>query len=256
MIEKDFLGLRLIDEPIGSVVSFIESDRSSPADCKVLVTPNVDHFSRLREQRDGDEFSASYYSASLVVCDSRVIRILSRAFGQEILNVVPGSDLTKKLLGEPWLTSSKICVIGGLAKDLECVSAAFGLNDCVHYNPPMGFIGDSAEVEKCIDFIFENNPEYVFLAVGSPRQEILAKRIKERFCKVGGGVRFIFCIGASFDFLSGKVQRAPSWMQSMCLEWMHRAFSEPKRMIPRYFRNFMWICRISARSFLRKMFKI
>ena len=42
------------------------------------------------------------------------------------------------------------------------------------------------------------------------------------------------CVGASLDFLAGKVKRAPAWMQKTRLEWLYRLASEPKRMWKRY----------------------
>ena len=40
--------------------------------------------------------------------------------------------------------------------------------------------------------------------------------------------------GASFDFVVGKVDRAPAWMQRTGLEWLHRTLQEPKRLAGRY----------------------
>lgn len=251
MVEREFLGFKIMDEPIGEVIARINSDRVFPPACKVLVTPNVDHFSMLYGVGRNESFCAAYSSASVVICDSRIIRILSYFLGDRIKNVVPGSDLTKRLLEEKWLVSSKICVIGGAIGELDYVSSVYRLRDLTHYNPPMGFMDVPGEVDKCVDFVLASNAEYVFLAVGSPRQELLASRIKEKFSS-SGDIRFIFCVGASFNFLSGKTSRAPKWMQVMCLEWLHRALLEPKRMVPRYFNNFVWICRLIARHMLKK----
>ena len=41
-------------------------------------------------------------------------------------------------------------------------------------------------------------------------------------------------VGAAFDFHSGRVKRAPKWMQKSGLEWLHRLSSEPKRLWRRY----------------------
>ena len=50
-------------------------------------------------------------------------------------------------------------------------------------------------------------------------------------------------IGAAFDFHTGRVRRAPLWMQEHGLEWLHRLASEPRRLWRRYLRNnprFLW----------------
>ena len=44
-------------------------------------------------------------------------------------------------------------------------------------------------------------------------------------------------IGGSLDFITGSTQRAPAWMQRVGLEWLHRALSEPRRLVGRYARD-------------------
>ena len=41
-------------------------------------------------------------------------------------------------------------------------------------------------------------------------------------------------VGGSFDVFSGKVKRAPIWMQKLALEWLYRVVQEPRRMWKRY----------------------
>ncbi|KTC56480.1 hypothetical protein AO269_27670 [Pseudomonas putida] len=45
------------------------------------------------------------------------------------------------------------------------------------------------------------------------------------------------CTGAALNFLSGKVQRAPMWVQKLSLEWLHRILSEPSRLAGRYWND-------------------
>lgn len=254
MINKEVLGLQILDCSIEEVILAIKDDRNSLPESKIVVTPNVDHFSRLNLE-SGDDFSSAYASASMIICDSRIIKMVSGVLGHKLNNVVPGSDLTKKLLTQKWLVSSKLCVIGGLEGEIASVSARYGLARLSHYNPPMGFIKNPLEIDKCVNFVCQSDAEYVFLAVGSPRQEVLAKIIQDRLALLGKETRFIFCIGASFDFLSGKISRAPRWVQVLCLEWLHRALSEPRRMIPRYYKNFVWLTKIMIKHIILKMGK-
>jgi exopolysaccharide biosynthesis WecB/TagA/CpsF family protein len=59
---------------------------------------------------------------------------------------------------------------------------------------------------------------------------MLAKAAAERGDAVGVGL----CVGASLEFLVGRIRRAPSWMQAARLEWLHRLLSEPRRLARRY----------------------
>ncbi len=67
-------------------------------------------------------------------------------------------------------------------------------------------------------------PDLVFVALGSPRQELLI----ERFRTVHP-TGFYMGLGGSFDIYAGVKKRAPLWMQRRGLEWLFRFLSEPSR---------------------------
>ena len=67
-------------------------------------------------------------------------------------------------------------------------------------------------------------PDLVFVALGSPKQELLI----ERFRNVHPA-GFYMGLGGSFDIYSGAKKRAPLWMQRRGLEWLFRFLSEPSR---------------------------
>lgn len=48
------------------------------------------------------------------------------------------------------------------------------------------------------------------------------------------GVPVCHGVGGSFDVYSGKVSRAPKFMQATGLEWLYRVMQEPRRMWKRY----------------------
>ena len=57
-------------------------------------------------------------------------------------------------------------------------------------------------------------------------------------------VRVAIGIGAVFDFIAGKVKRAPKWMQRIGLEWLFRLIQEPRRLWKRYLIGntiFIWL---------------
>ena len=55
------------------------------------------------------------------------------------------------------------------------------------------------------------------------------------------GVPLLLQFGASFDFVAGRVERAPRWMQRLGLEWLHRVMQEPRRLAGRYWSNFTFL---------------
>lgn len=74
--------------------------------------------------------------------------------------------------------------------------------------------------------IAETQPEILFVAYGSPAQEIwISKHLAElKSVKIAMGV------GGAFDFLSGNKCRAPNWMRKIGLEWLYRLIQEPSRI--------------------------
>jgi exopolysaccharide biosynthesis WecB/TagA/CpsF family protein len=94
----------------------------------------------------------------------------------------------------------------------------------------MGFIKSEKEIQRCVDFVVDTQAPLIFLAAGTPQQEILACRIADHPQARGIGL----CIGASIDFLTGKQRRAPVLMQKAGLERLYRLLSDPRRLASRY----------------------
>ena len=138
-----------------------------------------------------------------------------------------------------------VTIIGCEDDDIARLRERFTNITFHHHNPPMGFIDNEEAIQACLSFVVEHPSHLVVLSVGCPRQEILAHKIFETDQAVGIGL----CVGASINFLSGKLQRAPMWMQRCSLEWLHRAYTEPRRLVGRYARDAFLILPILLREF-------
>ncbi len=192
-----------------------------------MVTPNVHHMVKMLD--DPERIRPLYEQAWRVYCDSRVLSRLARLKGQT-LPVITGSDLTPLVIARAAELRLAIAIIGPTAADCAALMDKYpGLDISVH-TPPMGFIKSEQEIQRCVEFVVERQAPLIFLAVGMPQQEILACRIANHPQARGVGL----CIGASIDFLTGKQQRAPVWIQSAGLEWLHRLLSDPRRLASRY----------------------
>lgn len=194
---------------------------------RYIVTPNVDHLVRLH--KEPEVYLPLYEASWLSVCDSRIIEMLAQLSGLP-LKAVPGSDLTQQLFDNVITAKDPITVIGADQEMVNRVKARYGLTRVHHYEPPMGLRHKPDEIAACAQFVAENPARYVFICVGSPQQEMIAKACLDR----GDCVGFGLCVGASLDFIGGRVKRAPKWMQEHRLEWLHRLLSEPKRLWKRY----------------------
>lgn len=104
------------------------------------------------------------------------------------------------------------------------------------YAPPFRQLTEE-EDEKIIQEINAANPDFLWVGLGAPKQEIWMAEHKDKISAVMIGV------GAGFDFHAGTVKRAPAWMQRSGLEWLYRLFQDPKRLWKRYVvtnSKFMW----------------
>lgn len=194
---------------------------------RYIVTPNVDHLVRLH--KEPEVYRPLYEASWLSVCDSRILEMLAQLSGLP-LKAVPGSDLTQQLFDNVITAEDPITVIGADADIVAKVKARYGLTRVNHHEPPMGLRRKPAAIAECARFVAENPARYVLICVGSPQQEMVAKACLDR----GDCVGFGLCVGASLDFIGGRVKRAPKWMQERRLEWLHRLASEPKRLWKRY----------------------
>lgn len=194
-----------------------------------IVTPNVDHVIRLLED-NLNEIRPIYDQALYRVCDSRILYWMAKALGREIPHVVTGSDFTALMFERLAGTDVSISIIGASESCVQALKNKYNLIQVKHYNPPMGFVNDEEEILKCVEFIKHAESKFVFFAVGSPQQEVLARRVKLSGAKGTG-----FCVGASLLFLSGEEKRAPKWINMMGFEWFYRFLQNPKKLAHRYF---------------------
>jgi len=190
-----------------------------------VATPNVDHMVRLQQQ---PELCSLYADAWLNLCDSRILELFARASRLD-LPCAPGADIVELLFREHIRAEDTVLFIGGSLGLADKLRADFGLNDMRWFNAPHGLRTNADARAACVDFIRSNPAAYIFLSVGSPQQEMIAREAREAGCT---GVAI--CCGAALEFLSGETQRAPKWMRASRLEWLHRLGSEPGRLWRRY----------------------
>jgi len=198
-----------------------------------VVTPNVDHLVQLEHDQ---ELRGAYDRARWRLCDSRILLSLLDRLGVHLEEAIPGSDLTLDLLRWANEDRLRVVLIGCSTTEADKLRTLYPGITLAHYNPPMGFIKNPEEVQRCLDFVRSNPSELVFYAVGTPRGEILAAKTQPHE-RTGMG----FCIGASIAFATGTVKRAPVWMREHKLEWLHRMCLEPRRLAKRYFQDALFI---------------
>jgi exopolysaccharide biosynthesis WecB/TagA/CpsF family protein len=229
---QELLGLHFDLISTEDVLSYLRLVRPESA-FSYVVTPNVDHVVRLQNlsfanERD-QEVLRAYRLATFCVCDSRVLARLARLAGVR-LTVVPGSDLTALMFERVVEEGDKIAVVGGDPSMVEILQREFPSLRFSQHIPPMGLRNNDAAMQEAAAFVIDAKARFTFLAIGSPQQELLARRI----AGLPGAGGHALCIGAAVEFVSGKQRRAPVLLQKLSLEWAYRLYQEPARLWRRY----------------------
>lgn len=239
----NFLGIDFDSGSYEQVASKIDG-LSRSARFSYVVTPNVDHVLTLNPRhpnRVADQFQQAYDAAALTLCDSRILQRLARIRGVT-LDVITGSDLTAYLFKNGWLSGRSVALVGGDADMVPELQQLYPAVRLVQHQPPMRVLSNADAVQDIIAFIEQQRADYVLLAIGAPQSEIIAHRCLQAGKSVGVGL----CIGASIEFLLGRKQRAPQWMQRFGLEWAFRLAEEPRRLWRRYLVTGPRIFRLAA----------
>lgn len=196
-----------------------------------VVTPNVDHLVRLQKDR---EFLKVYEDASLTLADGVPVLWAAKYLGTPLKQKLSGSDLLPRLCERASKKGHRVFFLGGLPEAAEISKVHLermypGLQVVGTYCPPFGFEKDEKENQKVINAIRVTDPDILCVGLGAPKQEKWIYKYKENY-----QVPVSLGLGASFDFISGKVKRAPKWMQRIGLEWFWRLLSDPVRLWKRY----------------------
>jgi len=196
-----------------------------------VVTPNVDHLMKLQHD---SEFRNVYSRASLVVPDGQPLIWAARFLGTPFKAKISGSDLFPKLCEASAYNNLRIFFLGGRPKAADICSDKLkilfpSIQIVGTYCPDFGFEKIESENSKIIGLISAAAPHILFVALGAPKQEKWIFHHKKRY-----HVPVSIGVGASLDFYSGLVSRAPFLLRNIGLEWLWRVASEPRRLWRRY----------------------
>ena len=200
----------------------------------VLITPNVDHLVKLQKDK---EFYEVYQQAEWVVCDSKILYILSKLLKKPLPEAIPGSSFFTAFYeyhkDDP---NCKIFLLGAAegiaAKAMERINQKVGRNIVVGaHSPSYGFEKKPEESGELIRIVNESGANVVLVGVGAPKQEKWIMKYRNRMPKVD----IFMGLGATIDFEAGTLKRAPKFWQKVGMEWLYRCIKEPKRLFKRYF---------------------
>jgi N-acetylglucosaminyldiphosphoundecaprenol N-acetyl-beta-D-mannosaminyltransferase len=196
-----------------------------------IVTANLDH---LRRCQGGSDYASLIRKADLVVADGMPIVWASILQGTPLPERVAGSDLVSSLARQAAVDGRSLFLMGGdpgTAEDagriLMAVNAGLRLAGC--FSPPHGFEKRAADQKEIERHLRESKPDIVYVALGSPKQELLIERYRSLLPSA-----WWIGVGISFSYLAGRLKRPPVWLRRVGGEWVLRLLQEPGRMSQRY----------------------
>ncbi|MEP4805695.1 MAG: WecB/TagA/CpsF family glycosyltransferase [Hyphomicrobiales bacterium] len=227
-IEPEFLALishPTLSELMDSIATYWRKEHGF-----ALATLNLDHIVKMRHQPD---FLLSYKSHSHVVADGNPIVWLSRLAGCTT-ELIPGSDLIAPLVKLAVKHDVPIALFGATEKTLDLAATRLeqnqpGLRVVAKIAPPFGFDPTTATADGYLETIRASGAKLCLVALGAPKQEILAARGIVHVPNCG-----FVSIGAGLDFIAGSQLRAPHWVRRLALEWFWRMLNNPRRLAMRY----------------------
>ena len=168
-----------------------------------------------------------FRESDLLIPDGIGIVLAAKFLYDSKLERVPGCELMQNICAMSADRGYKIFIYG--AK--EDVNKA-AVETLQKRHPSIKIVGRQngylleSEMDALIERINESEAEILFLALGSPKQELWISKYREQLKTV----RVCQGIGGTLDVLAGTVKRAPQLFCNMGLEWLFRLMAEPSRI--------------------------
>ncbi|MCG8485659.1 MAG: WecB/TagA/CpsF family glycosyltransferase [Clostridia bacterium] len=221
MKRLDILGIHVDkvtkEEALNTFKKLIASDG-----CQMIITPNSEIVMSATKDH---HLRTIINDADMVIPDGIGLVYASRIIGQPLRERVTGIDFLESALnylnqikGSIFLLGSKPGVANKAAEKMKEKYPDLLISGTYH-----GYFGEGDE-ETVIQMINDARPDFLCVALGSPKQEKMVKKYQEQLkAKAAIG------IGGSLDVWAGELKRAPKFYQDYGLEWLYRLIQQPSR---------------------------
>jgi N-acetylglucosaminyldiphosphoundecaprenol N-acetyl-beta-D-mannosaminyltransferase len=186
----------------------------------------------LNQSLSNPELRRALRESDLVYCDGYGVRLAARLIGLPVPHRMTGADWiwgiaamcqesgrSMYLLGsEPGASTEAAAKLRRWYPRLDVRGTHHGFFDL-----------DGPHSERVLEHIAENPPDVLLVGMGTPQQEMWVEANRDRI-----EASVVWTVGALFDYVAGRVPRAPHWIADNGLEWIFRLVVEPRRMWRRY----------------------
>lgn len=195
------------------LIDYVEQEK------KILVAVNAEKITHANEQTKGIMERNVAYSDG----HGAVMALRKRGYDTK---KIPGCELWLKIIERLAPKGKSFYLVGCTQEVIEETVAKLrqqypGINIVNYRN---GYIKSEEERQALLDDIAERKPDVVFVAMGSPKQELLMEEMIARHPAIYQG------LGGSFDVYTGHAERAPKWWLDHNVEFLYRLFRQPSRI--------------------------
>lgn len=158
-------------------------------------------------------------------CDGAGALYALRQKGHPEACKIPGCELWLRIVAACYRERT-FYLVGGRQEVIDETVARLGrefpgIRIVGHRN---GYLRTPQERAALVDDVAARRPDVVFVAMGSPKQELLMEEMQQRHPAIYQG------LGGSFDVYTGHVERAPRWWIDHNLEFLYRLIKQPSRI--------------------------
>jgi N-acetylglucosaminyldiphosphoundecaprenol N-acetyl-beta-D-mannosaminyltransferase len=234
---RRLFGLDFVDDvSVDATVERLLGPQGSDDREPVVFTPNVDTVVRLGEV---ESCGVTYRlrNARYILPDGQPIVWASRLLKRPLQSRLAGSDLVPPLWRRVVAEGRTAMIVASCEQVASALRAE--LPSLAVYVPPVFDAADPLAlanvVHEATGVLDRTEPEFVFLGISYPKQQLLAFALIDHLQLQGRRLPVFLCIGGSFDMYVGRTPRAPAWVQKAGAEWFFRFLLEPRRLFHRYF---------------------
>ncbi len=212
-----------MEETLQAVENFIKSGRPHQH-----VVVNVDKL--VKASRD-EKLRRIINECALINVDGMPVVWASYLLGKPLKERVAGVDLFEALMRRSAAKGWRVFLLGAKEEIVSRVKQVYEERyaELIIADYRNGYWKPEEE-NAVVEQIKAAQADLLFVAISSPKKEHFLGRYQADM-----RVPFAMGVGGTFDVVTGKVKRAPKWMQNTGLEWFFRFLQEPRRMFGRYF---------------------
>lgn len=201
--------------------------KNTAAGCKRMFFVNVNS---INQSNKNPALKRAINQADIKLVDGSGVRMAARMKGIALKDNVNGTDFLPHLCRLMERNCQSVYLLGadkGIAEQAAFqIKTAFpGVRIAGYHH---GYFA-STDTATVIEIINNSGADFLLVAMGSPHQELWIEANAASL-----NVHYAIAVGGLFDFVAGKIPRAPHWMRELGLEWIYRLMQEPRAKFSRY----------------------